>query len=344
MQSQRMTLCVAALCAAVSVFAAVDVWADVVRVGNENLNGKVTRMTRTEIVLEQGGNTRTIGVNQVQSIIWDNEPALLRSARTALEVSRFEDVLSILEKIKLDASARPEVRQEVEFMRAAASARLALAGTGSIDDAGKLVVAFLTNYPDNYHYWEATRLVAELLAAKGNIDKAIGYWETLAQAPWPEVQAQAGVDIGWAYLSVKKLDEAEKAFDQVLSLQISGDDTPRVLASLGKARCLALKGQTDQAITMVQDVLKRPDLTENAEIMGRAYTTLGLAYRQAGQIKQAIMAFLHVDLLFFRHAASHIEALQNLVQLWPQAQRPDRAAEAATVLKEQYGKEVPVSN
>lgn len=317
---------------------------DVVRVGNENLTGKVSRMTKTEIVLEQGTASRTISVNQVQSIAWDGEPALLKSARSAMEVSRYEDVLSILEKVKVDDTLRPEVRQDVEFYRAAASARLALAGTGSIDDAGKLVANFVINYPENYHYWEATRLVAELLLAKGQVDKAIGYFQAVAQAPWPGYKAQAGADIGWAYLSAKKIDEAEKAFDQVLTLQISGDDTPKLLATIGKARCLAAKGQTDQAISMIQEILKRPDLVENAEIMGRAYATLGLAYRRAGQIKQAIFAFLHVDLLYFRHAPSHIEALQNLVELWPQAQHPERAAEAAKVLKEQYGREVAATN
>jgi tetratricopeptide (TPR) repeat protein len=329
---------------AMSLLGSVTARGDVVRVGSETIRGKVTRMTQTEVVVDQGTTSRTISVNQIQSIEWDGEPALLKSVRAAFEVSRYEDVTSILDKIKVDDSTRPEVRQDIEFYRAAAAAHLALAGSGSIDDAGKLVANFVINYPNNYHYWEATRLVAELLRAKGSVDKAVEYYQLIAQAPWPEYKAQAGAAIGWAYLEAKKTDEAEKAFDQVISLQISGDDTPKLLAIIGKARCLVAKGQTDQAISMIQEILKRPDLVENAETMGRAYTALGLAYRQAGQIKQAIMAFLHVDLIYFRHTPSHIEALQNLVQLWPQVQHPERAAEAARVLKEQYGREVTVTN
>lgn len=315
--------------------------ADSVRVGNETLSGQVTRMTKTEVVLAQpGGGTRTIPVNQIQWIAWDGEPAMLRSVRTAMEVSRYEDAIASLDRIKLDTIARPEIQQDIAFYRAAATAYLALRGTGSIDDAGKLVADFALNYPDNYHVWEATRLVADLLVAKGSVDKAVEYYNQIALAPWAEYKARAGMLSGWASLGAGRYDEAEKAFDNVLALQISGDDTPKVLAQIGKARCLIQKGQATEAISLIQEALKRPDLGENAEVMGRAYVALGLAYRKAGDAKRAIMAFLHVDLLYFNHAPSHIEALQNLVELWPQAKHPERAAEAAQVLKTRYGKEV----
>jgi len=77
-------------------------------------------------------------------------------------------------------------------------------------------------------------------------------------------------------------------------------------------------------VALIQDLLKRPDLTENAEVMGRAYVTLGLAYRKANDAKRAIIAFLHTDLIYFRHSPSHIEALQNLLELWPQVGHPER--------------------
>jgi len=43
-----------------------------------------------------------------------------------------------------------------------------------------------------------------------------------------------------------KIDEAEKAFDEVLVIQLSGDDTPKVLATIGKARCLAEKDKRNK--------------------------------------------------------------------------------------------------
>jgi tetratricopeptide (TPR) repeat protein len=317
--------------------------ADVVQQANQTVSGRITQMTKTEVVIETTGGARTIPVNQIQSISWDGEPATLKNIRMAMQVSQYEDVISALDRIKMDTITRAEIRQDIEFYRAAATAYLALRGTGSIDEAGKLVANFALNNPNNYHYWEATKLVADLLVAKGAVDKAVEYYGQLTQAPWPEFKAQAGTAVGWAYLGSGKIDEADKAFSDVIALQISGDDTPKVLATIGKARCLAEKGQTEQAVSMIQEVLKRPDLTENAEVMGRAYVALGLAYRKAGDAKRAIMAFLHTDLIYFRHSDSHIEALKNLIELWPQAGHPERAAEAAEVLKKQYGREITVN-
>jgi tetratricopeptide (TPR) repeat protein len=317
--------------------------ADVVQQANQTVSGRITQMTKTEVVIETTGGARTIPVNQIQSISWDGEPATLKNVRMAMQVSQYEDVIAALDRIKMDTITRAEIRQDIEFYRAAAAAYLALRGTGSIDEAGKLVANFALNNPNNYHYWEATKLVADLLVAKGAVDKAVEYYGQLAQAPWPEFKAQAGTAVGWAYLGSGKVDEADKAFSDVIGLQISGDDTPKVLATIGKARCLAEKGQTEQAVAMIQEVLKRPDLTENAEVMGRAYVALGLAYRKAGDTKRAIMAFLHTDLIYFRHSESHIEALKNLIELWPQAGHPERAAEAAEVLKKQYGREITVN-
>ncbi len=314
--------------------------ADVIQLANQTVAGKITQMTKTEVVIEATSGPRTIPVNQIQSISWDGEPATLKNVRMAMQVSQYEDVIAAVDRIKMEAISRPEIRQDIEFYRAAATAYLALRGTGSIDEAGKLVADFALNYPNNYHVWEATRLVADLLVAKGAVDKAVEYYATLNQAPWPEYKAQAGTAIGWAYLGAGKIDEAEKAFDEVIALQLSGDDTPKVLATVGKARCLAQKGQTEQAVALIQEVLKRPDLTENAEVMGRAYVALGLAYRKANDVKRAIIAFLHTDLIYFRHSGSHIEALQNLLELWPQVGHPERAAEVAEVLKKQYGREI----
>ena len=48
------------------------------------------------------------------------------------------------------------------------------------------------------------------------------------------------------------------------------------------------------------------------------------------------MAFLHVDLLYSGNKEQHAEALANLITLWNDEKRPDRAAAARNTLKEQY--------
>jgi hypothetical protein len=61
-----------------------------------------------------------------------------------------------------------------------------------------------------------------------------------------------------------------------------------------------------------------------------------MVHRKAGHPQEALMAFLHTDVLYFTSREDHIEALRNLVDLWKELQKPDRASQAQEVLAQQY--------
>ncbi len=325
------------LAVAIACLCQTTAWAvDTVATSSEQVRGRITQMSPQEVTVEIAAGPKAVPVNQILRITYDGEPAALATARSNVETSRYEDALTALDRIPPESLRRPEVSQDVDFYRAYCRGKIALAGTGSAQEAGGALVNFLAASPNSYHYWDACRMIAELLVALKNYDKAIEYYGKIADAPWPDYKIEGLQRTGWAYIAAGKYSEAEAAFDRAFAISLSGDDTPKLLATIGKARCLVEKGETDQAIAMVQPILDRPDLTENAEIMGRLYGALGAAYRKAGKLEDAVIAFLHVDLLYFNHAPSHIEALRNLAELWPQLQHPERAAEAVDVLKEQY--------
>ena len=71
-------------------------------------------------------------------------------------------------------------------------------------------------------------------------------------------------------------------------------------------------------------------------MQAQAYNTLGTALRKAGKPQDALLAFLHVDVLYFASAEDHAEALANLAQLWNEVQKPERAAQALQTLKTRY--------
>jgi hypothetical protein len=48
------------------------------------------------------------------------------------------------------------------------------------------------------------------------------------------------------------------------------------------------------------------------------------------------MAYLHTDLLFSAYPEQHAEALAALSELWRDADKGDRAAQAAATLKDRY--------
>lgn len=310
------------------------------RIGASAIQGTVKRISPLEVVVDQAGQDVKVPVNEIQWITFHGEPVALNTARTTLAGGRYQDALDILndpKKIPSEELDRPELKQEIDFYKAYCLAKLALAGSADINEAGKNLIAFVQKNSGSYHYLEASELIGNLLVAAGKYKEAEAYYKPLAQTPWPDYQIRAGVALGRLALAQNKIDDAEKIFDKVLSISAQGPqaDLYRQEAQLGKARCLAEKGNPDEARKIVQGIIAVAD-AEHQDLHARAYTTLGAIERKAGRNKEALMAFLHVDLLYFANGELHAEALANLVDLWTQLHKPERAARARQVLESRY--------
>ena len=104
----------------------------------------------------------------------------------------YEDVLASLDKIPPPALANEMVKQDVDFYRALASARLAASGTGDATKAGSALVAFINANRNSYHFYEANEAVGDLLVTIGRYDQATPFYNTLATAPWPDYKMRRG--------------------------------------------------------------------------------------------------------------------------------------------------------
>ena len=100
--------------------------------------------------------------------------------------------------------------------------------------------------------------------------------------------------------------------------------------------CKAELGQTDEAKELVEEVIAKNDPADD-ELFAQAYLALGTAHRKADEPLEAVLAYLHVDLLFFRQRDAHAEALYYLSNLWGQIDRPEQAVQARNLLKSRYG-------
>ena len=304
---------------------------------SKNILGQVAKMSALEVTVKTGSVEKPVPVNQIEVIYYESEPALLKGARIAAAAGRYEDGLSSLEKIDPTSVSRAEIKQDIEFYKALCAAQMALAGNGDVKQAGRQMAAFATGNSGNYHYLKACEIVGDLLVADRNYSSAQSYYGQLAKAPWGDLKMRAGVAIGRAQLAGGKATEALKSFDAVLdnSAQGAAADRQRLAATLGKARCMAAANQSDQAIKLIEGVIDKAD-PEESQLHAQAYNALGTAYRKAGRTKDALLAFLQVDVLYFSSPADHVEALENLSVLWNQVQKPQRAAEAVRTLRDRY--------
>lgn len=304
----------------------------------KTVSGEITDMTATEVSVKSLNKTSAVAVNQIAAITFDGAPNSLNLARLSVQNGRYEDALKTLEKIKPEEMSRDYVRQEVDFYKALCAARLALAGSGEIQAAGKLMNDFVKANPRNYRWLEANELVGDLLVANKSYGAAADYYGKLAAAPWPDYRMKAQTAVAQVKLAEGKVQEAEKIFDEVLATDAAGKDaeTQKLFARIGKARCLAEAKKTDEAQKMLQEIILASD-PEDGSLMSRAYNALGTTLRKAGKPNDALLAFLHVDVLYFSSPEEHAEALANLAELWNEVHKPERAIQARQTLRERYG-------
>jgi tetratricopeptide (TPR) repeat protein len=250
---------------------------------------------------------------------------------------RYADAQAALERIKDEEATRKENQQDIQFYKALCAAKLTTMGKGMVAEAGKMMQAFVDENPKSYHYFQASEIVGDLLVSTQQYAQAAEYYKRLENAPWPDYKMRAGVAAGRALLSQGKIREAETTFDRVIDAIAEGDlaQSQRLAARLGKANALTAEKKTDAAIHLVEDVLNTGN-TEDALLMSRAYNALGTAYRASGKPKEALLAFLHVDVLYPSQPETHAEALANLAELWQEVHKPERANAARKTLEEQY--------
>jgi tetratricopeptide (TPR) repeat protein len=311
---------------------------DRVRLARGSETGEVVEMSQTEITLNKGlPGKRPVAVNQIRSVVFEGEPSELSQARTSAANGNYQKALDLLAKIDAAAIRRDFIKQDVDFYKAFCAGKLALSGNGEIIEAGRQLNTFVRANPKNFHYLAATELMGDLLMADGRFEPAQKQYSELAKAPWPDYKIRAAVAVGRTLQAQGKHAEAIAQFDSALAITDDSSDAEnqRLSATLAKAVSQAETGGVDQAVSSIEGIIQRTDPQEK-ELHARAYNALGSCHEKAGQSKDALLAFLHVDVLYNTVPEAHAEALAHMVPLWEAIGQQERARESREQLQQRY--------
>jgi tetratricopeptide (TPR) repeat protein len=313
---------------------------NVVTVSKKSNRGMITNMTAAEVTLDMAGLARKFAVNEINKIAFADEPTDLTAARNSLDQKNYNSAKDQLDKINPAKVERELISQDIAFYKAYCLARLALTEGGNKSDASKAMFAFYQTAPNNYHFYEAAEILGDLGVATGSFEAAAKFYgETgLGGAPWPEYKLRAGVASGRALVLAGKFEDAAKAFDAVSA---SGETTSEANALkqhalVGKAHCLAETGKPEEGITILSEIVAKNDPQLDSKLFARAYNALGNCYLKQTKPKDALMAFLKTDLLFFADSDAHAEALSKLAKLWEETGHAERATDARNKLRDRY--------
>ncbi|MCU0870922.1 MAG: tetratricopeptide repeat protein [Pirellulaceae bacterium] len=305
--------------------------------GGTPIRGTIVGISPTSVKIETTGVARDIETREIQKLSFGDEPADVRDARDQALAGQFENALASLKKVNVAEIQNEVIKQEVGYYLAFCNAKLALTAGGDKAAAIAALKLFIGQNRTTVHFFEGVQLLGDLSFADGKYAEAGTFYGLLGKAEWPEYKMRAAVQQARAQTAEGKYPEALTAYDQILA---SGLNTPeaavqKMHATVGRAVCLAATGKHDEGIAIIEDLIAKNDPSD-ASLFGRAYNALGACYAKAGKPQDALMAYLHTDVLFFKDSESHAEALYHLSKLWAAVNKSDRAVEARSTLQSRY--------
>lgn len=309
----------------------------VVRTGAP-ISGEITSVSKNEVEIKTRTGSRKVPTPDVVQLAFANESNDVKTARTRIRNGQYEQALTLLGRIDADSIKRPEQKANLSYLKATAQARVALTGGGDKNAAASALVAFVNGNEDSVHYYSACETLGELAFSMGRFEVADQFFGKVAEAPWKDYELRAKRLKAQALYNGEKYAEASGVYGEILAASADDADSrkQKLLAEVGQAVCAAQTGDVAAAVNRLQEVIRTND-SADTELFGRAYNALGVSHLKAGRSEEALLAFLHTDLLFSNSAEAHAEALYYLNQLWGTVNKPDRAVSAKNRLQQQYG-------
>lgn len=303
------------------------------------VSGLVTDISKTHITINVRGAEQKIELIDLKRVTFGEDPPELSRSRDNILNGQLENGLAELKRIDPASIQRDYVKQDLAYYIAFAQAKLALTGGGDKAAASQALLSFVASAKDSFHFFEAAQLLGDLAVAMESYEDAVKYYGAIAkQAPWPEYQLRAGVLEARALEAQGKFPESISKYDVVIANPVDTAEATRQksLARVGKAVCLAETGKADEGVQLVEEIIAKND-PQDGELFGRVYNALGRCHLKANRVKEALLAYLHVDVLFYAQPDAHAEALYHLTKIWPQVNKSDRAVAARSLLNERYG-------
>lgn len=317
------------------------VWsADIItRRDGTRVAGSITGGTKADLTIKPTiGEPVTISSSEIVGIEWDKATAELKLAISDENAGRLDSALQRATKSKSESTEASDLlRLDFDFILARIAYRMAMADPGKLDAAITQLQSFCKTASDHFRYYDATNLLGQLQFAKGDMDGAKATFEQLAQSPAADYKLAAQISQGRILAAQGQNDQANQAFDAAISTagNSSAEQARKFEAMLGKARSLLQQNKNEEALPVIEEVISKSPANDTA-VQAEAYVLQGNALQSLNRNKEAVIAYLHVDILFPRESGFHAEALYHMSRLWKLVQAPERGLDAEAKLTSAY--------
>lgn len=304
----------------------------------ETIRGTIANITKSGLEVQQTGKSTPVPVTDIAEIRWDSEPPELNITRIRERNGELEEALTTYQNLATSIeTAKANLKKDVTFLAARTLGKQAIADPAKKDAAVKALEDFVNGNGDSIRYFEALDWLGRVQKAAGEMAAAKATYQRIATAEIPEIKTSGLNALGRVKIEEEDFAGATADFDQVLQVGGEGPAARRqqFAAELGKAIVLQKQGDNEGAAKLLDEVIAKAS-PDDAEVQAEAFLQKGICHEALGQQQDALLAFLHVDILFSSQPDAHAEALFHLTRLWDAVGRADRAGSARAGLTQRY--------
>jgi tetratricopeptide (TPR) repeat protein len=296
------------------------------------VRGQVQSESPGEVVVKLGASTTSVPTDQIVSIRYDGQPATLQLAETRESAGQLAEAAELFKKAAGEAADKPFVLQMALYREASALADLALVEPDRTKDAKDRLLRFVKAHPTSRHIIPAREDLARLQLNTGDF---AGAEATIAElAKFPKAGDRAGVLRAKVLAKQSRHDEAVSELDRLIAAFPDRSIGQRE-ARLAKAESLVGMKKYKEAEGLVRQVIQAAP-PEDVPAQSAAYNTLGDCLRADNRPKDALLSYLHTDLLYSKDKQEHPRALFHIEKLFRLLKQDGRADEYAQRLRLEY--------
>jgi tetratricopeptide (TPR) repeat protein len=297
----------------------------------------IKQTTPQGIQYEINDQSQEINILNIKGVKFANEPSEFARARNRIQSGQFDDALTELQKVN-SSSLNDLAKAEFAYLNARAEAMKATRdGTLPLRDAATSVNKFLQTHPNSFHFYEMSELFGWMAFHSGEFAAAERSFQTLASSDIPPIALAGELGLARGAIEQSNWDAANTKLDAIVASAANDDRSAetKLIAKALSARVMAEKGAVAPAIAQLEEMIKS-ESDDRTRVFAHLYNSLGYCHLKADDTKNAVMAFLHTDLLYANEADAHAEALYYLGQLWAKINETDRSNRAKQALAQQY--------
>jgi tetratricopeptide (TPR) repeat protein len=296
------------------------------------VRGQIESESPTQVVVKVGAAPVSVPTDQIVSVRYDGQPATLQLAETREAAGQLAEAAEQYKKAAGEAAEKPLVLQMALFHEASVLADLALVEPDRAKDAKDRLRRFVQAYPTSRHIIPAREDLARLQLSTGDYR---GAEATIAElGKLPGTAERAAILRARVLSRQSRYDEALSELDRLIG-SLPDRSTAQREARLAKAESLVGAKKFKDAEVLVRQVIADAP-AEDAAAQSAAYNTLGDCLRAANRPKEALLAYLHTDLLYSKDKQEHPRALSQIEKLFRLLKQDGRADEYSQRLKQEY--------